>query len=319
MMQFEVYSAMYGKTDAVIGNLEHAIKQGYCITGDGEDYRITKHEMDQLKSPDFDEDNFISSYSLGYPMNLIALLIPIENRLLIPQNFRFTSKQFKDVKAIMMKSNGKYNNNSYVFEDETGEEVYNRITSGHKYYINKELQFYFTKDETADWIINHADIHEYMDICEPSAGKGHLVKAIQRVSPNHQVLCFEKHEPFHKYLNEIPNVKIIGTDFLNKEPLNIGPVQFDRIIANPPFTRHQDIIHIRHMYDWYLRRGGKIASVASNSWKSSNQKIAKDFRLWLNEVKAEIIEMDKDSFKGNGSNVSTCLIIINKPTWGEPN
>jgi hypothetical protein len=48
-ISFKVPSEMYGTTDAVISNIDHAIKTGFCPCGSGEDYKLNANEIEQLK------------------------------------------------------------------------------------------------------------------------------------------------------------------------------------------------------------------------------------------------------------------------------
>lgn len=89
------------------------------------------------------------------------------------------------------------------------------------------------------------------------------------------------------------------------------PQNFDKIIANPPFAKNKDIDHIRKMFEC-LKPKGRIVSMASNHWRNSGNKKEKDFRLWVAGLDADIKDIKAGSFKESGTNVATCIIIINK-------
>ena len=98
-------------------------------------------------------------------------------------------------------------------------------------------------------------------------------------------------------------------DFLECTPMEFG--KFDKIVANPPFTKNQDIEHISHMYS-FLNHGGRIVSCASLSWKYGSQYKQKAFRDWLELINAEVEELEGGEFKESGTNIKACIITINK-------
>ena len=65
---------------------------------------------------------------------------------------------------------------------------------------------------------------------------------------------------------------LIGDDFL----LN-NRKKYSKIIANPPFSKNQDIDHILEMYNC-LKTEGRLVSIASESWVDGNQQKQKDFK-----------------------------------------
>jgi 16S rRNA G1207 methylase RsmC len=111
-------------------------------------------------------------------------------------------------------------------------------------------------------------------------------------------------------LSKIKNINFRCDDFMYPNSLSYIN-KYDRIIANPPFTNNQDIDHIRQMYD-FLKPGGRVVSIASKHWTFSNNKKETEFRDWLDKVNAEVQDVDAGAFKESGTNISTCIIIINK-------
>ncbi len=194
----------------------------------------------------------------------------------------------------------------FVFnEDPT--DLLSQIAGGEKRNIKKEVQFFGTPDKLADYVISLADIKKHHSFCEPEAGQGALVKAILRQIPDAIIDCYEILPLNQSFLKKIPNVSIKGSDFLNHN----NNIFYDRIIANPPFSKNQDIDHVMEMYKW-LKPGGRITSVASKHWQFSKNKKELSFKNWLNEINAEIIEVEAGEFKESGTSIATCIIIINK-------
>ena len=122
----------------------------------------------------------------------------------------------------------------FVFpEDPT--ELLEQIANGENRNLKKEFQFFGTPDGVADWLVELAQIKDADDILEPEAGQAAIVRAINRVLPNKKVHCYELMPVNQTILRKNENVIFLGEDFLKSE--DVVPFQFDKIIANPPFSK----------------------------------------------------------------------------------
>jgi hypothetical protein len=65
------------------------------------------------------------------------------------------------------------------------------------------------------------------------------------------------------------------------------------------------------MYE-ILSKDGRLVCVTSKSWESGNQKKQVDFRKWLHEVSAYIIDIEEGAFKESGTMVGGKIIVIDK-------
>jgi hypothetical protein len=192
----------------------------------------------------------------------------------------------------------------FVFQEDPTELLY-EITNGEKRNLKKEFQFFETPENLADKLVCYADLKQDDTILEPSAGQGAIIKSINKICdivPD----CYEL-MPVNAHILNKSNLKfnLIGNDFL----LNKGK-QYTKIIANPPFSKNQDIDHIKMMYNC-LKKGGKLVSIASNHWRLSNNKKETNFKNWLFDINALIIDVDAKAFQESGTMISTCIIIIN--------
>ena len=79
------------------------------------------------------------------------------------------------------------------------------------------------------------------------------------------------------------------------------------IIANPPFTRQQDIDHINHMLGLANRKVISIAS-ASVIWRDNKKTL--EFRDRIESMGGSITSLPDDSFKSSGTSVRTCIINV---------
>lgn len=184
-------------------------------------------------------------------------------------------------------------------------ELLQQIAGGEKRNLKKEFQFFGTPDSLCEVLVDLADIKEEERVLEPSAGQGAIVKSILR--KNRIVWGYELMEVNQIFLNKIEGFRLLGDNFLTES----GETGYDKIVANPPFSKNQDIDHIYKMYDC-LYDGGRIVTIASLHWETSSNKKETKFRNWLNEVGAKIQKVPSGTFKESGTMVETCIIIINK-------
>jgi hypothetical protein len=216
-------------------------------------------------------------------------------------------KAYQDVAKSLELIGGKWKGNKvmgFVFtEDPT--DLLAQIATGEKRNLKKEFQFFGTPDLLADKLVDYAFIEPHHTALEPSAGQGAIVNAIHRVVPEIVVDCYELMPLNQTFLNKIPNVKLVGEDYLTAKT-----IRYDRIVANPPFSKNQDIDHIYKMANESLKIGGTLVTIASRHWQISNNKKETDFRNWLTEINAEIYDIEAGKFKESGTSIATCMIII---------
>ena len=111
--------------------------------------------------------------------------------------------------------------------------------------------------------------------------------------------------------NQPALLAVEGVVYMGENFLEECDDKYNRIVANPPFTKNQDIDHVMKMYECLLP-GGKLVSITSEHWELSQNKKETEFREWLSEVNAIIDTIDKGAFKTSGTMVGGKIIIINK-------
>lgn len=223
---------------------------------------------------------------------------------------------YAELKNVLTKACGKYKRNTFVFPT-PAKDVVNTLVGGKTINFKKEFQFFATPPELADLMCEQIVGLESGNVLEPSAGHGALIEALRRVRDRDQ-MCIHAVElsdlnfkvlsdKYGKEWQGKPHVKLIKGDFLTVELDG----KFDLVIANPPFTKNQDIDHIRKMYS-LLEEDGQLITVASQSWVHGSHKKQVEFKEWLNEIGATWQEIDKGAFKSSGTNVSAVLITVHK-------
>lgn len=224
---------------------------------------------------------------------------------------------YQEVNKKLTGIGGKWNRKQQGFVFSTNpSELIERILEGEKINLKKDFQYFPTPTPIAERLVELAEINHTHSILEPSAGQGHIVDVIQETIieedldyvPNIEVFdCYELMAENRKVLEENLFINIAGEDFLQAS----SEYKYDRIIANPPFSKNQDIDHIKKMYE-VLNENGRIVTIASTHWIHSSNKKETEFREWLEEINAEIIHLEAGSFKESGTMVETVILVINK-------
>jgi hypothetical protein len=198
---------------------------------------------------------------------------------------------------------------AHVFEDSADDVVADAIATGAVLDLKKHFQFFETPPAVAELLIELADLegaaldNQAFTILEPSAGRGALVRAI-RAAGFEPVAC-ELWDRNRQELEKL-NVEILSADFF-------APTgrRFDRIIANPPFTRGQDVEHVTRMIE-LTAPCGRLASVMSPGWRFRQDKRAQAFKALAERHNAEWHELPAGSFAASGTNVNAGIIVIEK-------
>ncbi|WP_242183165.1 hypothetical protein [Sphingomonas sp. CARO-RG-8B-R24-01] len=170
------------------------------------------------------------------------------------------------------------------------------------------LQLFETPASLADRLCDLIDVGP-SDIClEPSAGLGRIVHAMVERSPG-AIIAVEIDSDNASKLRgcEYP-VTVIVDDFLQQAPDGLTATA---IAMNPPFTRNQDIRHVRHAFNC-LTPGGRLAAIVSEHSFLGNERECVEWRNWLNDLDAYIERIPAGAFRESGTSVATRLIVVRK-------
>ena len=163
--------------------------------------------------------------------------------------------------------------------------------------------FFITPKSVAAQVVELADIREGMEVLEPSAGRGDIAELVNHGS---KLTCIEYQQRLAKIL-ELRGFNTICGDFLE----HTG--SYDRITMNPPFENFQDIRHVRHAFDC-LKPGGRLVSIMGESAFFRSDRILTEFRGWLDDKGAEVIDLPAGSFQGTitSTGVKARIVVIDK-------
>jgi len=177
----------------------------------------------------------------------------------------------------------------------------------------QELQAFYSPWSLATRMAKLLDIQNHNSVFEPSAGGGALVKAVvQRakadLTPIRLSYC-EINERMWPEIDLVANGGArLGGDFME---LSLEHT-FDRIIANPPFTKGQDVDHVTKMYK-HLKPGGVLVAITSPGWRFRKDKRHTAFRKFIEDNGAWVENLEEGTFKDAGTQVKTVLVVITKP------
>lgn len=224
------------------------------------------------------------------------------NVLRLPK-MELSREDYLAVKKAVEKNGGKWKGGktfSFVFSDRDAADVIDSM-------VNGSADIFATPFDVADFMVSKLEIQPYEKILEPSAGNGALINAVLRLHNDITIDCYELNPLNRKVLEKMANVNVLGDDFTKR----VDNEEYDVIIANPPFSKNQDIIHLIKMWN-NLRYGGRIACITSTHWMFSNDKKSVEFRDWILGKYTFQHEFPNGTFKESGTDIATILLILEK-------
>lgn len=172
--------------------------------------------------------------------------------------------------------------------------------------------FFPTPDEVIDKMIHLAGLEDGHTLLEPSAGIGNIPDRVRAKGINCKIGCVEIRPALAKIL-ELKGYETACCDILTDPVIHSNELLYDRILMNPPFEYGQDIEHVRHCFDVFLKDGGVLVSVMSAGVQSNSYAKYVDFRNWVGErggIFMDLGQAFKEAF--NSTAVSTILVILQK-------
>lgn len=231
-----------------------------------------------------------------------------DNIIYLP-DVQLNPKSYAEVKKWITEAGGKWTGGKvqgFTF-DFDATRVAGILMNGQRCNLQQEFQYFSTPAALAEWLVSLSDVCPDHAVLEPSAGTGAIIKAIHKACPDVIVDVFELMPENRQTLEKMHNVSLVGEDFTQGVPR-----VYDRIFANPPFSKNQDVRHVRLMYDALNPDGGEMCVITSRHWVIASEKECMHFREWLQEVGAETHEIPDGVFAESGTNVATMAIVIRR-------
>lgn len=230
-------------------------------------------------------------------------------------NVQLDRKLYVAVNKVLESMGGKWNRKAkgHVFEIGDPAEMLEIVLLTHEVRdLKKEFQFFPTPKPIIDLLCELAELSTIGPatvVMEPSCGDGRMVDAIMEFHPG-GLACYELNTDMEKFLSEKPYA-VEFIDFMEVTRDELGALGVDRVVMNPPFTKHQDIDHVLHAFE-LLNDGGILVSVMSESPFFRTDKKSVAFRDFLEEHNAEVYKLDSGAFHESGTEIMTRLVKIRK-------
>lgn len=158
--------------------------------------------------------------------------------------------------------------------------------------VQQTYQAFYTPAEVANQVIQWAGIEPHHIVLEPSAGEGALIRAM----PPCDKVAVEINPLAAKRLSGLAAL-ILG-DFMAMTVDQLG--LFDRIVMNPPFTRGQDIKHIKHALE-FLNINGRLVAICADGPKQAEI---------LKPLAKHWIKVPAGAFKESGTEIATIIAVF---------
>lgn len=230
--------------------------------------------------------------------NILANSTVDGNNLYLPQ-IQLERGMYLAVNKVLNAIGGKWNRKAkaHIFDESPVDTIEQILLIGEYTDAKKEFQFFETPDELAEQLVEMADIRDGETVLEPSAGRGQIAKYINE---KHSCDCIELNDSNRKYLLE-NGFYLVGDDFLKCTQ------RYDVIIANPPFSRQQDIDHVLHMIKLANRR---VVSVMSSAVLFRDNKKTVAFREIVSNIGGTMKKLPEKTFSKSGTNVNVCVLCV---------
>lgn len=235
------------------------------------------------------------------------------NNIVKLPNVQLDRKTYEEVAKKLQGIGGSWKGgkiSGFVFPHDPTERIA-QIQNGETVNLKKDFQFFETPETLADQLVKLANISDGDRVLEPSAGRGAIIQAVRRKSAKCHISAVElmpENAAFLKTKTLAWGIVFDDEDFLT---WGSGSKPYQKIIANPPFSKNQDIDHVLKMWE-HLAVGGRLVSVMSKHWQLSENRKERDFRNWIDEVGAEVFELEPGTFSDSGTKVSSVIIFANK-------
>lgn len=220
----------------------------------------------------------------------------VEGTKLFLPDIQLERSLYVGVNKVLDSLGGKWNRSAkaHLFNESPEQMIDNVLLTGEYTDAKKEFQFFETNEDLALDLVSRACIKDGETVLEPSAGKGGIAQHIENVD------CVELMPENRQYLID-KGYNLVGENFLDHTE------KYDVIVANPPFSKQQDIIHVNHMLDIARR---KVVAVMSLGVVFRTDKRTIAFRERVKSMGGTIERLPDKSFVSSGTSVSTCVVEV---------
>jgi phospholipid N-methyltransferase len=221
------------------------------------------------------------------------------------------------IDRILKALGGKWNRQkqAHVFPSDAQRLLDQALDDGEAFDVRRSLEQFDTPPELARHMVELAELRQFDDVLEPSAGIGNLVQAAYDTGVE---LC-------RVQMVELDPVRVdrlrerfadrLGAEVWEGNFLEFGEYDWcDVVLMNPPFSGNQDIEHVSRA--WHtLRPGGRLVAIIGPHRTPSSGRFDQTsvgFAKWLREIKAETHGLPAGTFHLSGTEVKAHLMTATK-------
>lgn len=179
---------------------------------------------------------------------------------------------------------------------------------------SKDLQFYHSPEGVTDKLLYDLHLPDNAHVLEPSAGTGHIVRALKAKKPDVKITAIEIHPDRVRRLRELKdaNCQIAERNFLNEPTFPV----YDAVVMNPPFYGTHWMDHVRHAWD-FLKDGGRLVAVLPVSAAVAETPKHLAFRRWAERANGGrtwglFTDLPAESFAEAGTRINTVILSLRK-------
>jgi predicted RNA methylase len=224
---------------------------------------------------------------------------------------QLTRPMYEAVNRVIVALGGKWDKRKggHVFPFDPAPKIAAALGNGNVVSRQQALQHFDTPADLARQLVAKLGDISSRVCLEPSAGRGRIVQALADAGAR-DIISVEIDDDNGSLLMEqgLQDTLIVG-DFLAESPLSLT---CHAVAMNPPFTRNQDIRHVRHAFAC-LKPGGLLAAIVSEHGFIGKENECVDWRYWLMAHEAEVEVIPAGAFKESGTGVQTRMIVMVKP------
>lgn len=215
---------------------------------------------------------------------------------------------YKKVSALLQEMGAAWvtSKQAHVFAQPASEVLNALIATGYAF-TRKDYEFFETQPLEVHRVMTLAGIEPGMDVLEPSAGRGAMALMAAEIVGKEHVQCYELMPQNAAELRAL-GFRVEEADFLSVEPSAV----YHRLVLNPPFSGGRDIAHVQHALK-FVRPGGRLVAITSVVSCRGETKPQRAFQTLLRSFGAEIFDIEAGAFAEAGTDVPTCLVVIDVP------
>ncbi|MDX0541648.1 methyltransferase [Sinorhizobium medicae] len=224
---------------------------------------------------------------------------------LLTLNGSLDRKLYVETNKVIEAAGGKWSRSkkAHVFDGDAIDSIEPIILTGEYRVAKQDFGQFDTPEALAEQVVDIADVQAGMAVLEPSAGVGRIAAAVRQTGAF--VTCWEIDAKRAEKLDGIAHSLNVA-NFLVATPT----ATFDRVVMNPPFAKQDDIRHVLHAFK-FLKLGGRLVAIMSNSVLFRDNKLTADFRGFVASHSGTMTALPEGSFKSSGTGVNTCIVTIN--------